>query len=1789
MDRTSEINLQSYDYETNELSGFHTDTNVTLYYNETLDQYDAVGSYVSSPRFYNCSDKFNCYLEWVSYEPIGTDINMSVSTADMSPLTPDMSTTSQYEVSGEIISSEHDLDNYIKWNATLTTSDTSMSPALYGVAISKPAPPCEIEINNGSVYTNDRLFKIDTNCTYVTYCNYKEGSYEWRGWDYCVKQTNFGVFNESNGNKTIYLRTKDRIGYVSSCQDSIIFDNKKPRINVTWPPAGSLVKGVLDVNFIINETNPVSGLPEISIDGGQYFETDTNARYEWNTSNLTEGAHTIQIKQGDKAGNVGYSSHVNVIVDNTPEPVTILKPLTGNYVSGYTDFEAVAADYVSKVVFSVVNGSGSYSPRGVTGNLADTDGSDGWQTTINTSAFSDGWYNVTVKAYEKVFFLFDNYVAVDTETRIKFDNTPPLKPAKLRVVDDPDRDGKVNISWPESLSPDVVSYNLYRSTEEGFDLSEGNLVGEFKDNSTSQYLPDGTYYYKVTSVDDSGKESLGYAANFTIVDSKKPLGYLDAQPGVVRNTDTILFEYYADDSGYEVQVDTSVIDSAGGSLDLTDPDNDSVYSGEFQVDLSNSRPDGVYTLTAVVNDSLGNMFYPTVNVTLDNTDPSGSIVINNIGETGFQEINPEYTASRMVSLNVSYSDVYGIDSCKYGEGDLSSLPWEDCQSSKSFLLSENEGDKTVNFRVKDNAGNEREVSDSIVLDSTAPFVNITWPPHSSFVNGTFNITFNIDETNPVSSLPQISIDGEGFVSTDGVDYHFMNASNMTQGVHTIQVRQFDLAGNVGYSSQVNVIVDNTPEPVTILKPLTGNYVSGYTDFEAVAADYVSKVVFSVVNGSGSYSPRGVTGNLADTDGSDGWQTTINTSAFSDGWYNVTVKAYEKVFFLFDNYVAVDTETRIKFDNTPPLKPAKLRVVDDPDRDGKVNISWPESLSPDVVSYNLYRSTEEGFDLSEGNLVGEFKDNSTSQYLPDGTYYYKVTSVDDSGKESLGYAANFTIVDSKKPLGYLDAQPGVVRNTDTILFEYYADDSGYEVQVDTSVIDSAGGSLDLTDPDNDSVYSGEFQVDLSNSRPDGVYTLTAVVNDSLGNMFYPTVNVTLDNTDPSGSIVINNIGETGFQEINPEYTASRMVSLNVSYSDVYGIDSCRYGEGNISHVSWQGCQNQASFLLSEEDGMKTIVLQVRDVAGNTHFFNDTIFLNKTGVGLDVTPPKAGYVYDAGNWTNINNSISAEWINFNDRESQMLHIPLEFEVLVKNENGSNLTEWINVGQKSEYKVSNLSLESGERYVYCVKAINSVNMSNFSCSDGIGVDLKGPSVSIMSSTHNKSLSYDALIRTWFTGWENESFVKMFWNGNDSLSGVHGFSFVFDKNNYTEPDKIPEGDNDNFQNKQSHNYSNVSEGIKYFHVRARDVAGNWGQSYHYQIKIDSWLGVPQITFIKPRGFTVEENPELIVHTNEPCDCSFKLETYSGAVCDVSQYNGYKEFDQTRQHKHKTQVDLCNGNFLFRFNCTDRAGLSNTNNLTNFTVNTGLVPGDLQILSINPVNKYTGASLKADVFVTINHTGTQYGLEGLSEDLITRINSNRTTANIFEEGLGMYEIRFEAPLIQGSHTLNVSVRESAGGPSSTAGFVVSDYSLTVKYKNNANLDDVEKKNSIAYSKGGAYIVGVAAEGNDKSLHATNETIWLNQKDTGSNTYLFVTETGGRVGQRDVYLNSSKQEFEDFPLPRFGMPLDDKLTYVSTGLRYPDIVFSGDVGKVGAGRHTMVVRNNGLTEDGRTNITVYFR
>ncbi len=114
----------------------------------------------------------------------------------------------------------------------------------------------------------------------------------------------------------------------------------------------------------------------------------------------------------------------------------------------------------------------------------------------------------------------------------------------------------------------------------------------------------------------------------------------------------------------------------------------------------------------------------------------------------------------------------------------------------------------------------------------------------------------------------------------------------------------------------------------------------------------------------------------------------------------------------------------------------------------------------------------------------------------------------------------------------------------------------------------------------------------------------------------------DSNPPTGTISINS---------DSTYTNSVSVTLNISCSDDRGCDEMVFSNDNINWSTPEPYGNSKAWSLSSNDGLKTVYVKFKDMAGNwSVVYNDTII-------LDTTSPTTSASLSSGTYNSAQNIV------------------------------------------------------------------------------------------------------------------------------------------------------------------------------------------------------------------------------------------------------------------------------------------------------------------------------------------------------------------------------------------------------------------------------------------------------------------------------------------------------------------------------------------------------------------------
>ena len=167
-------------------------------------------------------------------------------------------------------------------------------------------------------------------------------------------------------------------------------------VTITSPTQGATVSGTITVSASVSPVGVLVGGVQFKVDGVNIGAEDTTAPYSvsWNTTNRSNGSHTLTAVARDALGLQYASPWVTVTVSNAPADTTaptvsITSPASGATVSGTTTVSASASDNVGVAgVQFFVDGSA----------LGAEDTTSPYSASWNTTTVANGSHSLTARA-----------------------------------------------------------------------------------------------------------------------------------------------------------------------------------------------------------------------------------------------------------------------------------------------------------------------------------------------------------------------------------------------------------------------------------------------------------------------------------------------------------------------------------------------------------------------------------------------------------------------------------------------------------------------------------------------------------------------------------------------------------------------------------------------------------------------------------------------------------------------------------------------------------------------------------------------------------------------------------------------------------------------------------------------------------------------------------------------------------------------------------------------------------------------------------------------------------------------------------------------------------------------------------------------------------------------------------------------------------------------------------------------------------------------------------------------
>ena len=402
-----------------------------------------------------------------------------------------------------------------------------------------------------------------------------------------------------------------------------------------------------------------------------------------------------------------------------------------------------------------------------------------------------------------------------------------------------------------------------------------------------------------------------------------------------------------------------------------------------------------YRYHYLISDRVGNQTAPSapsLAAEIDATTP----VTSDDAPGGWQNSAVTVTLSVNEAGSGVASTVYRVDGAAFQAGTSVAIPAPADHS--------NDGVHSIEYRSTDNAGNVEALQTATVrIDTTLPTTTDDAPAGWSSSPVTVTLT-PADALSGIAST-QYRVDGGAFQGGTSVAIP-APADHSNDGVHSIEYRSTDNAGNVEALQTATVRIDTTLPVGALTAPANGAHVNGPVAIAASASDLpsgVASVEFLVrPNGAGSFTSI----------------STDTTAPYDASWDSTSAPEGDadlKVIVLDNAGQSVTSAIRTVMVDNPPVP-----TLDDPGANLSGTVTLTASSQPDTTQVVFERSPAGAgiWTPIATDPTAPFSADLDTSGLADGNYDLRVVATDGGG---------FNGTSSLRTVGVDNTAPGVAVN------------------------------------------------------------------------------------------------------------------------------------------------------------------------------------------------------------------------------------------------------------------------------------------------------------------------------------------------------------------------------------------------------------------------------------------------------------------------------------------------------------------------------------------------------------------------------------------------------------------------------------------------------------------------------------------------------------------------------------------------------------------------------------------
>ncbi len=803
-----------------------------------------------------------------------------------------------------------------------------------------------------------------------------------------------------------------------------------------------------------------------------------------------------------------------------------------------------------------------------------------------------------------------NVTPVDPAPATPTDGLAPTAVAGLTVVDVPNNEGSLLISWTASVSADTVGYRIFRD-----DVLIRTNIGINNVTYTDTGRTDGTSYsYDVSPYDEIPNYGVNATAANASVDDLAPAIVTGAAitagnatvniswNNVTTNNDTTActdltgFILYTNKTGAWARL-TNVTGTGTLYFEDTAVTNNVKYwyrVGAYDDDSN------IGNLSAIVSATPSDMPILSALPSATVIKPTQSINVTAASSIGLDHVNYTIYNDTTVWTTVTNTSVGGA-------------------TAYSIILDPAAWVEVIPYLIAvtalDTNGFDNQQNFTYRIDGTKPTVNnpqMNITPKLLQSDAWMHLNVSVSDNLFGTGTVLVLSGGTSTAITNTTGYFRLNVQPETlgcttgvEGNCTLTFNATDQAGNYNDTTTLEFTIDDVAPRVT------GIVVTGADNAVKSTTDFVVNVTVTDANfGSGTVLANGVT--MASAGGTLYTVTTNGTAlgCTTDGVCTITINATDDVA-----NINVTETTTVTIDDTAPV--FETITVNDT----YVQNNTQVFIQVTVTDTNTIRNvTAEGVNLTRINATDY---NGTITLINGSTNAVDVIAVDIAGNVAINSSVTYTIDDTAPAINNVVLSDSYVQNNTAVTVTVNV--------TDASILSVTAEGTALTRVNNGDNWTGQINL-LNGASPVNVVALDNAANQATDN----TVAFVIDDTTP----VVNQIViSDGY--VRPGQAIVVWVNLteqNMSYVQSGNTPADRVNLTEIAHVGNIYIFN-GSMTVSAGGGDSRVWLSGPDEAGNT--FND----NTTLIYVDSLTPDI--VVNTANdtvFTNADGNASLSWTIF-----------------------------------------------------------------------------------------------------------------------------------------------------------------------------------------------------------------------------------------------------------------------------------------------------------------------------------------------------------------------------------------------------------------------------------------------------------------------------------------------------------------------------------------------------------------